>query len=1015
MTTRDKATGKSERLAVLNSAEQEALYGLPDFDDAQRLEFLALDESELALACSRQGLSAQIYCILQIAYFKAKHLFFRFGWGDVKDDSNFILSRYFHDESLPDQSPTKHERYAQREKICALYGYRPWSSSLSSQLEQQAAHIVHRDVTPGFVATELIIWLNAHKIIRPGYTTLQDLVRKALSDERQRLGRILTEQIDDATIADLDKLIERDDTLSRLAVLRQDARDFGWRQMAHEREKRAMLEPLHRKACDILPALNISQQNLLYYASLANFYTVYDLRNLKPEQTRLYLLCYAWIRYRQFSDNLVDAMFFHMKQLEDESHSVAKQLMADMQEKHRRETSKIGRLLSLYVDDSVPDPTTFGEVRRRAWKIMPRETLKTTAQRMSVKPVSRLALQWQAVDSMTALIRRHLRPLYLSLDLTSVVQNSPWTEALGWLRMVFSKKQSLSQRSLSECPPETLPERLRPYLLESGGDGEPGSLNAGRYEFWLYRQIRKRFQSGEFHLNDSLRHRHLSDELVAEGEQAAVLAEMDIPFLQKPIKTQLKTLASELHRQWKAFNRELKQGKLQHLEYDKETQKLTWHRSVVNHHKAQKTRFYEQLPFCDVTDVFRFVNGQCQFLPTMKPLQPRYAKKEADADSLMAVIVAQAMNHGNHVMARTSDIPFHVLETTYEQYLRLASLLTANDCITDAIEALPVFPIYSFDPETLYGAVDGQKFGVERPTVKARYSRKYFGRGKGMVAYTLLCNHIPINGYLIGTNDYEGHHVFDIWYHNTSEVKPTAITGDMHSINKANFAILHWFGLRFEPHFTNLNKQLQELYCTSDPSVYKKCLIQPAGQINQELIIREKNNLDRIVATLGLKEMTQGTLIRKLCTYTTTNPTRQAVFEYDRLVRSIYTLKYLRDPQLERNTRRSQNRIESYHQLRAAVAKVGGKKELTGKNDIETEISNQCGRLISNAIIYYNSAILSRLLERLEAEGNGKGIEALTRISPVAWQHILLNGHYTFQSSNEIIDLDALVAGLKLG
>ncbi|EMH1754261.1 hypothetical protein RJO13_005000, partial [Enterobacter hormaechei] len=54
MTTRGKATGKSERLAVLNNAEQEALYGLPDFDDAQRLEFLALDESELALACSRQ-------------------------------------------------------------------------------------------------------------------------------------------------------------------------------------------------------------------------------------------------------------------------------------------------------------------------------------------------------------------------------------------------------------------------------------------------------------------------------------------------------------------------------------------------------------------------------------------------------------------------------------------------------------------------------------------------------------------------------------------------------------------------------------------------------------------------------------------------------------------------------------------------------------------------------------------------------------------------------------------------
>lgn len=207
MTTRGKATGKSERLAVLNSAEQEALYGLPDFDDAQRLEFLALEESELALACSRQGLHAQIYCILQIAYFKAKHLFFRFGWGDVKDDSNFVLSRYFQGESLPELTLTKHERYAQREKICSLYGYQPWSSSLSPQLEQQAANIVHRDVTPGFVATELIIWLNEHKIIRPGYTTLQELVSRVLSEERQRLGRILTEQLDDATIADLDALV----------------------------------------------------------------------------------------------------------------------------------------------------------------------------------------------------------------------------------------------------------------------------------------------------------------------------------------------------------------------------------------------------------------------------------------------------------------------------------------------------------------------------------------------------------------------------------------------------------------------------------------------------------------------------------------------------------------------------------------------------------------------------------------------------------------------------------------
>ena len=39
-----------------------------------------------------------------------------------------------------------------------------------------------------------------------------------------------------------------------------------------------------------------------------------------------------------------------------------------------------------------------------------------------------------------------------------------------------------------------------------------------------------------------------------------------------------------------------------------------------------------------------------------------------------------------------------------------------------------------------------------------------------------------------------------------------ATTGDMHSVNKVNFAILSWFG----PRFTNLNDQLKELYCADD-------------------------------------------------------------------------------------------------------------------------------------------------------------------------------------------------------
>jgi hypothetical protein len=320
-------TVKSKRLTVLSDAEQEALYGLPDFDDAQRLEYLALTKPELALASSRPDLHSQVYCALQTGYFKAKHAFFRFDWNEVNDDCGFVLSRYFHDEVFERKPVSKHEHYTQRERIAELFGYRLWTTDFLPQLGQQAAQAARRDVTPGFVAAELIVWLNEHKIIRPGHTTLQELIGETLSSERRRLGGLLAEALDDAANATLAQLLTHDDTLSQLAALRQDARDFGWRQMAREREKRSLLQPLYRIAKALLPKLGVSQQNLLYYASLATFYTVYDLRNLKADQTYLYLLCCAWQRYRQLSDNLVDAMSYHMKQLEEDSSTGAAEIL----------------------------------------------------------------------------------------------------------------------------------------------------------------------------------------------------------------------------------------------------------------------------------------------------------------------------------------------------------------------------------------------------------------------------------------------------------------------------------------------------------------------------------------------------------------------------------------------------------------------------------------------------------------------------------------------------------------
>jgi TnpA family transposase len=1006
---------KSERLTVLSEAERVALYGLPDFDDEQRMEYFIFTEPELALALGRPALPAQVYCTLQMGYFKAKQLFFRFSWDKLpKEDIAFILDRYFAGQDFFRFPITKHEFYAQRTAIVSFFGYRPWNQEFLPQLQQLVAQTVSRDITPSFIVAELIAFLKEQKIVRPGYTTLQTLISEALTAERKRLGHILNEMLDEQTKTALQKLLVREDTLSGLAAIKQDAKHFGHRMMVAERQKRVTLEPLYQAASSILPRLAVSKQNLNHYASLAHYYTIYDLRRLKPEQTALYLLCYAWQRYQELTDNLAEALGYHMKQFEDETKEKAKKQFSEYQAKREQESPRVGRLLLLYVDESLNDDVPFGEIRQRAFSVMPKESVRKTGQQLCENPANEMAFRWQAVDQEVGRFRKQLRPLCMTLDFSSTTPECPWLAAIRWFREVFSRQQKLTQRPLSECPPETIPKRLRPHLLVLDKDGTAIALRADRYEFWVYRQIRKRLGSGELYLNDSIQHRSFTAELVPLDDKGNLLQQLNIPWLRQPVDLTLDELVGELHLLWRDFNDELRQGKLKHLEYDSTNKTLAWYKPKADHSEELQSRFYSKLPYCDIADVFGFVNERCRVLSALTPLQPRYAKKIADDDSLLAVIVAQAMNHGNLKMAETSDIPYHVLEAAHQQYLRLSTLQAANDLISNEIAQLSIFPYYAFDLEILYGSVDGQKYEVADPTIKARHSRKYFGRGKGVVAYTLLSNHVPLQSQLIGANEHESHYVFDICYNNTSDIMPIAITGDMHSINKANFAILHWFGLKLEPRFTNLQAQLNHLYCGPGLSEYENWLIQPVGEIDCRLIVEEKSNIDQVVATLGLKEMTQSTLIKKLCSFTQDNRTRKAIFEFDKLVRSIYTLRYLRDPQLQRNVHRSQNRIESYHQLRSAIAQVGGKKELTGKTNLDIEISNQCGRLIANAIIYYNSAILSHLLDKYQVANNQEILAFVKMISPVAWQHIHFLGHYTFCGNKRPIDLDAIVANLVL-
>ena len=133
------------------------------------------------------------------------------------------------------------------------------------------------------------------------------------------------------------------------------------------------------------------------------------------------------------------------------------------------------------------------------------------------------------------------------------------------------------------------------------------------------------------------------------------------------------------------------------------------------------------------------------------------------------------------------------------------------------------------------------------------------------------------------------------------------------------------------------------------------------------------------------------------------------LWELEGICRTLHLLETIEDVQFRQNVQKALNRGEAYHRLRRAVAYVNGGR-FRVKTEAEQQIWNECSRLLTNAILYYNTALLSKVYEQKCAEGDQEAIKFLRSVSPAAWQHVNLFGAIEFLRRTSNVDLDALAA-----
>jgi len=1007
----------NDRLKILGDQEIEELYGRPRFNHEERVHFFSLIPEEHTVVDDYHTLASRVLFILQVGFFKAKALFYAFEFDDVKEDMRHILQQHYphiHNTELivPNLKQTRH---AQQRKILDLYGYQACNAEARATLMERASQVVRISAKPIFLFRNLLQYLESRRIVVPGYSFMQDVVSQALADERARLTSILEGRLDEDTIKTLDALYVERDGMYAVTPLKRDPKDFSLGEMKREIARIQSLEILNRTAKALLPELGISNDSIAYYAALVDYYTVQKLQQMPTGMARLYLLCFLLQRYQKINDNLINALIYHVRKVSTTAKECMEQQVLAFKQEGNESAERIGQILSMFLDESISDSVSFGEIKRRAFDILQRDQFQRAAQYVGSQAFDTVTIEWELIASLAPSFKQYLRPLLLWLPFGGHRENDSLMEAIVFLRKSFAKGKSLTRYKFAEIPKAFIPQGVKSYLYEKDRDGIY-SIHPDKYEFLVYRLLRDRLEAGDIYVNDSLRFRSFDEDLIKKEiwhrDKEQILRDIDAPLLSRPMAEVLKDIEEELENTYDDVNRRILSGENQHIKLSKKKNgTTTWTLPYVKEEETVNNPFFDGVPQIHIAQLLQFIDSRCKCLDTFTHILQRYVKTPLDRHAVVACLIAYGTNIGLGKMGAISDMSYPTLYAAAKNFLRPETVRNANDQISNATAKLQIFRHYNIN-DMIHSSSDGQKFETQSHTIRSRHSPKYFGLKKGISNYTGVANHVPFNARIIGANESESHYVYDILANNTTEIRPGVHSTDTHGTNAVNFFTLAVAGYQFAPRYRDIRDKMDTLYGFKHPSNYdEKYLLKPGSKANTRLILAEEDNIKHILASLAMKVTSQSVIIGKLSSYARKNRTKKALWELDNLHRSRYLLNYVDSPRLRHNVQRVLNRVESYHKLVRAVAYANGGR-LRGRTDLEQQLWSECSRFLTNCVIYYNACILSKLLEYAERVKDFDLADRIKRISPVSWKHVNFYGEYTFKEISVIIDLERIISQL---
>ena len=1000
-----------KRIYLLPEAEIADLYARPVFNQNEQQLYFELTQVELDTLGQFGTIKTKVHFILQLAYFKAKNQFFTFTFDDVRADVDYVLAKLFKKTDVVFQGNITRQRINQQKQIILnLFDYQAWSVEQAIQVEAHISELLRYYPKGHDAFRQLLVYLDNQKIVIPTYRSLQDMFTQSFVNERDRLDQLIL-LMPHGQQEQLSELIDREDGITRLNIIRADQKNFTYTAISAEVEKALGLEGLYKFAKDFLPTLLLSKNAIRYYADIAGQYAASRLRRLDKPQQWLHALCFIYHRYQQIMDNLITSFMYHTRAITVDAKVYAVKAAAEYHSGLVVDLPKLAKFLKWF-----PNRKTgldHDELNQAAYKILPEREFPALAQFLHGSTFDTKAAIREFYLKSSRSSALYLRPILLAVPFVFYKEDSDIMALIDLIKVHYGSGKGPSTFKLPQDIEDTLSKIQLPYLKKDLDDAQ---VDPHLFEFFVYRKMYRRLDKGLLCCNESVSycdidHDLISDALVDDVEKIA--NKFGYPKIPVYCDERLDAALMTLDATWDRTTKRISGGENSAFNIkEMKTGEQGWSLGYDSMDKLDDA-FFRTLSQVEIPNIMMYIGARIGMWRSFTHMKTRYNKKKTPvALAVNACILSDAFGIGIEKMAEMSDLNYNLMRSTHEDFMRTETLCAANDMVGNLIHSLPIFKLWNLMDDKLLADADGQKLATSENTIQSRYSKKYLGKSPGLSIYTLIANFVAANAKNIGLNEYEGHALYGVIQGNNTNINIDMVTGDNHSLNKLNFVILDSIDVDYVPSIKDIEDAANNLYSVKTTDNYTG-IIRSQGVIDKNLIKSKKRGILRVLLSLLLQENTQTNIIKKLNSYARYTGLKKALIEYNAIFKSTHVLNLIDNMALRKAIRTARNRTEAYHQLQGLIRKIY-RGVFKGKKIENNQISAHAVRLVANSIIAYNSIILNIVYERMLAAGTSQAIiDEFARISPIAWSHIAFTGKYNFRKSNGDIDVDAMVNELE--